>query len=197
MTTGEGGMVVANSDQAINRIKTLALHGMSADAWSRFSDEGYKHYQVVEPGFKYNMMDIQAALGIHQLDRLEVNYLKRKRLFAYYSEAFADLPVQLPADAAPGDRSAYHLFPLILRDDAGAKSRDQLLLDYHTRGIGTGVHYLSIPSHPYYQQTYGWRPEDYPVAFRTGERILSLPFSADLSETETARVIEVTRSLLA
>jgi len=109
--TGEGGMIVGRDEACIAKTKVLALHGMSKDAWHRFGDKGYKHYQVIEAGFKYNMMDLQAAIGIHQLARVERNWRRRQQIWARYMEAFADLPVDLPAPQAPDTRHAHHLFP--------------------------------------------------------------------------------------
>jgi len=195
MTTGEGGMVMAKSEQAIARIKTLALHGMSADAWTRFSDKGYRHYQVVEPGFKYNMMDLQAAIGIHQLERLEKNWQFRKELFQTYQSEFANLPADLPTDAAEGDRSSYHLYPLCIHPDACRFNRDQLLGEFHQAGIGTGVHYQSIAAHPYYQKAFGWVPEDYPMAKFYGDNTLSLPFGPGLQEDQIDKIITTTKKL--
>src|SRR5205807_7011962 len=110
MTTGEGGMVIAKREEDIAKVKRLALHGMSKDAWKRFGDEGYKHYYVVETGFKYNMMDLQAAIGIHQLRRVEPYWKKRQQVWNRYRADLADLPIGLPADPEPDTKHAYHLY---------------------------------------------------------------------------------------
>jgi dTDP-4-amino-4,6-dideoxygalactose transaminase len=193
VTTGEGGMVLARSEEDLARIKMLALHGMSKDAWKRFSDEGYKHYFVVENGFKYNMMDLQAALGIHQLRRVEVNWKRREDVWQRYNEAFANLPLTLPADPEPDTRHAYHLYTVLIDERRAGISRDQFLKTMTANDIGVGVHYLSIPEHPVYQEKFGWRPEDYPHAMRTGRQTVSLPLSAKLTDGEVARVIEAVR----
>jgi dTDP-4-amino-4,6-dideoxygalactose transaminase len=189
VTTGEGGMVIAKREEDIARIKTLALHGLSKDAWRRFSDKGYKHYQVVECGFKYNMMDLQAALGIHQLARVESNWEKRRIIWNRYQEAFADLPVTRPAAPEPDTRHAYHLYTLLVNEACCGISRDVFMQRLHERDIGTGVHYLSIAEHPYYQRRYGWRPENYPQAFRYGQLTVSLPLSAKLTQEDVTRII--------
>ncbi len=194
--TGEGGMIVARNDEHIARAKVLALHGMSKDAWRRFSDEGHKHYFVVECGFKYNMMDLQAALGIHQLARVEQNWRLREAIWNRYQEAFADLPASRPAPSEPDTRHAYHLYTLLVGDDAPL-SRDEMLDEMTRQSIGVGVHYLSIPEHPYYQERFGWRPEEYPNAMRIGRRTISLPLSPKLSERDIDDVIAATRSCLA
>lgn len=190
VTTGEGGMVVARDHADIGRVKMLALHGMSKDAWKRFSDEGFKHYQVVECGFKYNMMDIQAAIGIHQLERVERNWTRRAELWARYQSAFAALPVTRPADPAAHERHAHHLYSLLIDEHNAGISRDALLDAMTRMNIGVGVHYLSIPEHPYYQKTFGWRPGDYPNAQRAGRQTVSLPLSAKLNDRDVQDVID-------
>jgi dTDP-4-amino-4,6-dideoxygalactose transaminase len=195
MTTGEGGMVCAKSQEDADRIKRLALHGMSADAWARFSDDGYKHYQVVEPGFKYNMMDLQAALGIHQLARLEQQWEARHRLFQRYCDGLQGLPLSLPVAGAATNRNAFHLFPVLIHKDAPL-TRDQFMMRMHRAGIGTGVHYQSIPSHEYYRKAYGWVPEEWPQSFAVGSTTVSLPFGPALMEEQVQRVLETARELL-
>ncbi len=191
VTTGEGGMVLTKNEADLARIKMLALHGMSKDAWKRFSDEGYKHYFVVETGFKYNMMDLQAALGIHQLQRVEANWLRREEIWQQYNEAFADLPLTLPAVPEPNTRHAYHLYTVLIDEARVGISRDEFLDEMTANDVGVGVHYLSVPEHPVYQDKFGWRPEDYPNAMRTGRQTVSLPLSAGLTDREVSRVIEV------
>lgn len=197
VATGEGGMVIAKNPEHAARIKTLALHGMSRDAWKRFSDEGYKHYYVTEAGFKCNMMDIQAALGIHQLARVEENWIKRKALWKYYQQELADLPVTLPVEPEADTRHAYHLFPILIDEAKVEVTRDEFLQAMNTRGIGIGVHYLSIAEHPYYQETFSWRPEDFPHSARIGRQTVSLPFSAKLTDHEAQRVVDAVRRILA
>jgi len=196
VTTGEGGMVLTQNEEDLARIKMLALHGMSRDAWKRFSDEGYKHYFVVETGFKYNMMDLQAAIGIHQLRRVESNWQRRAKIWRQYNEEFADLPVTLPAEPEPETRHAYHLYTMLIDEGQAGMTRDQFLERMTAREIGVGVHYLSLPEHPIYQETLGWRPEDYPNAMRVGRQTVSLPLSAKLTDTEISRVIAAVRSTL-
>ncbi len=187
--TGEGGMILSRKAEDAARIKTLALHGMSKDAWKRFSDEGYKHYQVIESGFKYNMMDLQAAIGIHQLQRVEPYWQRRQEIWQHYDEAFADLLIGLPATPEPGTRHGYHLYTILIDESSGI-SRDAFLGAIGTENIGVGVHYLSIPEHPYYQQRFGWRPEDYPNAMRIGRQTVSLPLSAKLAAEDVEDVIK-------
>lgn len=195
--TGEGGMVLAKREEDIARIKVLGLHGMSKDAWKRFSDDGYKHYQVVECGFKYNMMDLQAAIGIHQLQRVETCWAKRQAVWRQYDEAFAGLPLTIPAEVEPETRHAYHLYTILVDETRTGISRDCFLDAMTACNIGVGVHYLSIPEHPFYQRAYGWRPEQYPHAMRIGRQTVSLPIAANLSSEDTEDVIEAVRWSLA
>lgn len=196
VVTGEGGMVIARREEDIARIKVLGLHGMNKDAWKRFGDEGYKHYFVTECGFKYNMMDLQAAIGIHQLARVEKNWLRREQVWQHYMEAFAELPIGLPAPIEADTRHACHLFTVLIDQEKTGVSRDEFLDRMTAQGIGVGVHYLSLPEHPYYQQTLGWSPEDYPHAMKVGRETVSLPISAKLTEADCMSVVSsVTESV--
>lgn len=194
VVTGEGGMILARRPEAAARLKTLALHGMSHDAWRRFSDSGYRHYQVVECGFKYNMMDLQAAIGLHQLARVEASWLRRRAIWDRYQAAFADLPVTRPADPEPDTRHAHHLYTLLIDATRCGCTRDAFLEHMTAQRIGVGVHYLSLPEHPYYQQRLGWRPEDMPSAWRIGQQTVSLPLSPALSDADVDDVIAAVRA---
>ena len=194
--TGEGGMILTANEVYAARLKTLALHGMTKDAWKRFSDEGYTHYYVAEAGFKYNMMDIQAALGIHQLKRIEENWQRRQSIWTRYQEALADVPVTRPAPVEADTRHACHLYTLLIDEAAAGISRDAFLDGMTAENIGIGVHYLSIPEHPYYQERFSWRPEACPAAQRVGCQTVSLPLSAALSDVDVDDVITATRKVL-
>ena len=196
ITTGEGGMILTPSAEHADRLKILALHGMSKDAWKRFSDEGYTHYQVVEAGFKYNMMDLQAAIGIHQLQRVTKYWQRRQEIWDQYNQVFADLPVTRPASPARNTVHGYHLYTLLIDPVQTGLSRDEFLMAMHRQNIGTGVHYLSIPEHPYYQERFGWSPQDYPHATRIGRQTVSLPLSAKLSDRDVEDVIEAVRDCI-
>lgn len=198
ITTGEGGMIATSDGDIAARVKTLALHGITADAWKRFSDEGYRHYECVEPGFKYNMMDLQAAIGLHQLPRLEEWLHRRVEIWQRYDDAFADLPVETPAPPAdePGTTHARHLYTLLVDRDTAGVGRDELMRRLYDRGIGTGVHYVGVHLHPYYRDTYGYRPEDFPHTTYISERTLSIPLSPGLTDRDTATVIEAVRDAL-
>lgn len=193
IVTGEGGMVLAKKEKDIARIKVFGLHGMSKDAWKRFSDEGYKHYQVVELGFKYNMMDLQAAIGIHQLERIEQYWHRREEIWRRYNDAFANFPITLPSEIEPGTRHAYHLYTILIDESRAAITRDAFLNGMTAKNIGVGVHYMSIPEHPYYRRTFGWNPENCPHAMRIGRQTVSLPISAKLTDDDVEEVIEAVR----
>jgi dTDP-4-amino-4,6-dideoxygalactose transaminase len=196
VVTGEGGMVLAQNEEDAARIKRLALHGMSKDAWKRFGDEGHRHYYVQECGFKYNMMDIQAAIGLHQLKYVEENWLRRGQVWQQYQSAFGDLPLVLPLPPEENTRHAYHLYTILVDETNAGISRDAFLDAMTSENIGVGVHYLSIPEHPFYQQTFGWLPEDFPHAMRIGRQTVSLPLSAKLSEEDVADVVKAVRKSL-
>jgi dTDP-4-amino-4,6-dideoxygalactose transaminase len=196
LTTAEGGMVLTRREEDAAHIKTLALHGMSKDAWHRFSDEGYRHYSVVDLGFKYNMTDLQAAIGIHQLRRIESNWQRRREIWERYDEAFADLPVQVPPPVPSSLRHAYHLYTLRLDPLRAPLARDDFLDAMNAEGVGVGVHYLSVPEHPYYQRSLGWRSEHYPNAMRIGRETVSLPLSPALNSEDVEDVIAAVRRSL-
>lgn len=196
IVTGEGGMVLARREDHAARLKVLGLHGMSKDAWKRFGDEGFKHYQVVEAGFKYNMMDLQAAIGLHQLERIEKYWRRRRQIWDRYNEAFARLPLRLPAAPEPRTRHALHLYTVLVGEPRAGITRDALLDRMARHNIGVGVHYLSVPEHPYYQERYGWRPQQWPHAMRIGRQTVSLPISARLGDDDVEDVIEAMRRSL-
>jgi dTDP-4-amino-4,6-dideoxygalactose transaminase len=196
VVTGEGGMLVTTDAGQAARARTLGLHGLSADAWKRFSDDGFKHYEVVEPGFKYNMTDLQAAIGIHQLARVELNLVRRNEIWRCYDDAFRGLPVFLPAAEEPGTRHARHLYTLLLDLDGLSMDRDTFQARLHEQRIGTGIHYRALHLHEYYRHAYGHAVGDLPNAEWLSERTISLPLSPKLSDDDVEDVIgAVTRTL--
>jgi dTDP-4-amino-4,6-dideoxygalactose transaminase len=195
MTTGEGGMVTTDNPELAARIKSYGLHGMSADAWSRFSDKGFKHYDVVFAGFKYNLTDLAASLGLAQLPRLAEWLERRNAVWARYDEAFADLPVTRPAPAEPDTVHARHLYTLLVDDDARV-TRDGFLEEMQRRRIGTGVHYRALHVHPYYRDRWGYKPGDFPNAHAIGERTASLPLSPKLDDGDVDRVIRAVHEIV-
>ena len=174
----------------------LGLHGMSRDAWKRFSDEGYKHYFVKEAGFKYNMMDLQAALGIHQLPRVDKYHKRREEIWNRYMEAFSDLPIGLPAPVEEETRHAFHLFTITINKEKNGISRDEFLEEMTNYNIGVGVHYLAIPEHPFYKRRFGWKPEDYPEATKFGRETVSLPLCPKLTDNDVEYIIDTVKKIL-
>jgi dTDP-4-amino-4,6-dideoxygalactose transaminase len=189
LTTGEGGMLLAKAADKIPRIRMQALHGMTRDAWKRFSAEGYAHYQVVEQGFKYNMMDLQAAIGLQQLKRLDSNWQRRQAIWQRYQHALTHLPLILPNEPPAHVRHAYHLYTVQIDESRTRVTRDSFIQHITAQGIGVGVHYLALSEHPYYQQRLGWQPEDTPCATAIGRRIVSLPLGPGLTDEQVERVI--------
>lgn len=196
IVTGEGGMVLTRDPDLARRTKMMGLHGMSHDAWKRFSDDGYKHYDVEEIGFKYNMMDLQAAIGMHQILRIDDYWHRRLAIWQRYMREFADLPIGLPAPWPTDERHALHLFTILVDEARAGVSRDDVLMGMHRRQIGTGVHYRAIPSLKVYRERFGWRPEDFPAAHAIGQQTISLPISAKLTDDDVADVIAALRAVL-
>jgi dTDP-4-amino-4,6-dideoxygalactose transaminase len=196
VVTGEGGMVLTRDAELARRVKTMGLHGMSADAWKRFTDDGYKHYEVEEIGFKYNMMDLQAAIGLHQITRVEQYWQRRLAIWQRYMRELADLPLGLPAPLPADSRHALHLFILQVDRARCGVSRDDMLMALHRQNIGTGVHYRAVPSLRVYRERFGWKPEAWPNAHAIGERTLSLPLSARLTDDDVTDVIAAVRHAL-
>jgi dTDP-4-amino-4,6-dideoxygalactose transaminase len=196
IVTGEGGMVTTNNDDWAEQIEMYGLHGLNKGAWRRYSDEGFKHYEAVYPGYKYNMTDMQAALGIHQLPRIERYLKRREEIWNRYDEAFRNLPVITPAPAAPETRHARHLYTLLIDIDRVRKSRDEIQQALHRENIGTGIHFSSVHLHRYYRETYGYKVGDFPNAEYISDRTISLPLSAKLTDGDVGDVIAAVKKVL-
>jgi len=194
LTTGEGGMLTG-SQEYIDRARLFSLHGMNRDAWKRYTAAGSWYYEVVEAGFKYNMTDIQAALGLVQLRRLEAMQARRYQVVQMYNAAFADLPqLQMPI-ALDGVGHAWHLYVLRLNLDTLTIDRAQFIDELKQRNIGTSVHFIPVHLHPYYRSKYGYQPDDFPVAYGAYQRMLSLPLHSSLSDADVDSVIEAVRDV--
>jgi dTDP-4-amino-4,6-dideoxygalactose transaminase len=188
IATCDGGMVITN-DQAIQqKVKVLSLHGMTADAWSRFVG-GPTGYEVVEAGFKYNMTDVAAALALPQLAAVEENWKRREQIWQGYDESLRGLPLQLPAAPETHSRHAYHLYTPLLELERLPVSREQVVAALDAENIGAGIHYIPVHQHPYYQRRFGFRDSDFPNATFVGERTLSIPLSAGMSEQDASDVV--------
>jgi dTDP-4-amino-4,6-dideoxygalactose transaminase len=194
--TGEGGMVTTNNKNFADKIKIYALHGMSKDAWKRYSDDGYKHYEVIYPGFKYNMTDMQASLGIHQIKRIEDFDKKRQKIWDLYNAGFKDLPVDLPAPFSKDIHYNKHLYTLLIDKNKCGIDRDAFMQELHRHDIGSGVHFIPVHLHKYYRERFGYKLGDYPNAEYIGERTVSLPMSAKLSRSDANRVVRAVREVI-
>lgn len=189
-------IAISNDEEKMSKIKALALHGMSKDAWNRFSDDGYKHYKVQHAGFKYNMPDLMASIGIHQLRKLEKFSIRRKEIWNLYIEEFKDLPINLPAIVESNTRHAYHLFNIGIDEKRCGISRNNFLNQMNKFNIGVGVHYDSIPTHPYYQAKFGWNPNDCPISYKFGNETVSIPLSPYLNNNHLDRIISSVKKLI-
>jgi dTDP-4-amino-4,6-dideoxygalactose transaminase len=196
LVTGEGGMVTTQREEWAEAIHIWALHGLSKGAWQRFSDKGFRHYQVLYPGFKYNMMDIQAALGIHQLKRVEEYWQIRALIWERYNREFSNLPVFTPAPIESNTKHAYHLYTLLLDLEHLTITRDQFQQALYEEGIGTGIHFMALHLHPYYAKHYHYKFGDFPNAEFISERTLSLPLSAKLTDKDVDDVICAVKKIL-
>jgi len=196
VTTVEGGMLVARSRETAAKLRTLALHGLSADAWRRHRDEGFVHYQVEQPGFKYNLTDLAASIGLVQLARVEASWERRRVLWEFYQRELADLPLELPAPAPPGARHALHLFSCRVDAAGTERTRDEVVQALHELGIGTGVHYTALHLHPWYRKRYGFERGQFPAAESIGDRTFSIPFSTAVSDEDAGDVVEALRTIL-
>ena len=196
MTTGEGGMLVTRDAALAKRARVMRLHGMSRDAFDRYSAKVPSWaYEIVAPGFKYNLTDIAAALGLHQLKRLEGFAQRRAAIAARYDEAFADLPLVMPPRPAPGERHAWHLYVVRLTD-AAPFARDRFIERLFEEGIGCSVHFIPLHLHPYWRDRHALRPQQFPHAQHAYERMLTLPLYTRMSDADVERVIDTVRRLL-
>jgi dTDP-4-amino-4,6-dideoxygalactose transaminase len=194
VTTGEGGMLLTDSAEIANRARSMRLHGLTRDAWKRYSGGGSWYYEIEDVGFKYNLTDLAAAIGLVQLDRAEGMRAERERVARRYDRAFAasaitDL-VELPAAPGPNEVHAWHLYPIRLHLDRVAVTRAEAIDRLAEAGVGTSVHFIPLHLHPYYRRTYGYAPGDLPVANLQFEREISLPIYPDLSDAEVDYVVD-------
>jgi perosamine synthetase len=195
ITTGEGGMAVTNDPLLVERMKFMSLHGLSRDAWDRYSGGGSWDYRVVAPGFKYNMTDIAAAIGIHQLARAEEMRRKRERIAAAYWDAFSALEEIEPPVENSNRIHSWHLFPIRLQLTRLTIDRNKFIEELARSGVASSVHWRPLHLHPYYQESFGWRPEDCPVATETWRGLVSLPLFPGMREEEIEHVIRTVKSL--
>ena len=190
LTTAEGGMITTDDDDYAEQMRIWVLHGISHDAWKRYSAEGSWYYEVCVPGFKYNLTDLQSALGLHQLARLEAMNRRRTELAAIYHAGLCDLPeVELPA-VRPGIRHAWHLYAIRLRLERLTINRAEFIERLKAEGIGTSVHFIPLHRQPYYRDRFGFQAADFPVADDAYERLISLPLYSRMTEQDVNDVVE-------
>jgi dTDP-4-amino-4,6-dideoxygalactose transaminase len=196
ITTGEGGMLVTRDEALAKRAKVMRLHGMNRDAFDRFTATVPSwYYEVVAPGYKYNLTDIAAALGIHQLRRAHAFQARREQLAAAYGEALAGLPLRLPPEPAAGDRHAWHLYVVRLADGAGI-ARDRFIERLFDAGIGCSVHYIPLHLHPYWRDRYALDAARFPHSQHAYERMVSLPLYTRMTDADVERVAAAVRAAL-
>jgi dTDP-4-amino-4,6-dideoxygalactose transaminase len=196
MTTGEGGAAVTANEDWAARMRVMALHGISRDAWKRYTAEGNWYYEILAPGFKYNLTDIAAALGVVQLARAEQMRLRRAAIAARYDAAFGGLGAFELLSCPPDRTNAHHLYVVKLVPGALRVGRDAFMDELKRRGVGASVHFIPLHVHPYYRDTFGYRPEDLPVALDLFQRSVSLPFFSAMSDAQIDRVIDTVVTLV-
>ena len=196
ITTGEGGMVTTDNAEWAARVRMMSLHGLSRDAWNRYSAEGSWYYEILSPGFKYNLTDIAAALGLAQLKKCDRFWKTRERYATLYHEGFQDLPEIICPQAAPHVQHAWHLYVIQLDLDRLRIGRNEFIQRLQQAGIGCSVHFIPLHLHPYYRDMYGYQPNDLPVSNMVFQRILSLPLYSKMTEADIDRVIATVRSLV-
>ena len=197
ITTGEGGMVVSRNPEIIKRCKTMRLHGINRDVFDRFTSKAPSwYYEVVAPGFKYNLTDLASAMGIHQLKKAELFRAKRQAIVDQYNAAFKNLPVVLPQGAATNGLHSWHLYVLRLSDQCPL-ARDQFVEALYSQGIGCSVHYIPLHLQPYWRDTYKLKTEHFPVSQKAYERMVSIPLYSKMTQSEIDRVIQAVQSILA
>ena len=196
ITTGEGGMICTDDEAMAERCRIMALHGISKDAWKRYTAEGSWYYEIIAPGYKYNMTDIAAAMGLAQLRKAERMWQRRREIARRYNEAFEAMPeLQIPADRADCQH-AWHLYVLRLNVERLNVSRNQFIEALKAHNIGASVHFIPLHLHPYYRETYGYAPTDFPVAFNEFQRVVSLPIYSKMSDEDVEDVIQAVLELV-
>ena len=197
ITTGEGGMAVTADAEVAERMRLMSLHGLSHDAWGRYSGGGSWDYKIIAPGYKYNLTDIAAAIGIHQLERAEEMRLKREEIAHRYLQELSDVEeIELQHDDINRINS-WHLFRIQLRLPQLSIGRNAFMEKLKEDGVGCSVHWRPLHLHPYYQETFGWRPDDFPVATSVWERLISLPIFSGMMDDEVMYVVQTIKKICA
>jgi dTDP-4-amino-4,6-dideoxygalactose transaminase len=196
LATGEGGMVTTDSEDCAERIRVMSLHGISKDAWKRYTAEGSWYYEIVAPGYKYNMPDIIAAIGLAQLRKVETMRQRREEIARRYNEAFAQYPEIETPTVREHVGHAWHLYMLRLNFESLAIGRDEFIQHLKKANVSSSVHFIPLHVHPYYRATYGYQPEDLPIAFREYRREISLPIYSKMTDLDVQCVIDAVTDIL-
>jgi len=196
ITTGEGGMVTTDDPDQADRIRRMSLHGLSRDAWKRYTNQGSWYYDIVAPGFKYNLTDMAAALGLSQLHKADRFWKTRERYAALYAEGFRDLPEITPLMIHDDVQHAWHLYVIQLDLDRLRISRQTFIEGLQQKQIGCSVHFIPLHLHPYYRETGHYSRADFPVASQAFDRMVSLPLYSKMSEEDVHRTIQAVRELI-
>ena len=196
ITTGEGGMICTDDETLAERCRIMAMHGISKDAWKRYTAEGSWYYEIVAPGYKYNMTDLAAAMGLAQLRKAERMWRRRREIALCYNAAFGALPeLQIPADRAECQH-AWHLYVVRLNLEQLRIDRGLFIQELKQLNVGTSVHFIPLHIHPYYRDTYGYAPTDFPVAFKEFQRVISLPIYSRMCDEDVENVISSVSSVV-
>jgi dTDP-4-amino-4,6-dideoxygalactose transaminase len=196
ITSGEGGALTTNNEEWADRVSMMSLHGISRDAWKRYGADGYKHWDIIYPGYKYNMFDVQGALAGSQLAKIDRFHERRLQLKRRLDSGLSDLAeIQLPGEK-PYVKHAYHLYPIIVRTERLTADRDAVMNAIQAENVGVGVHFRAIHLHPYYAETFGFRRGDFPKAEHYSDRTISLPLYPRMSDDEADDVVAAVRKVV-
>ncbi|CAB3290128.1 UDP-4-amino-4, 6-dideoxy-N-acetyl-beta-L-altrosamine transaminase [Methanocaldococcus lauensis] len=196
ITTGEGGMVTTDREEIAEKIKILRLHGISRDAWKRYSSEGSWYYEIIECGYKYNMTDIQAAIGIHQLKKVEIMRKRREEIAKIYNDEFENISELIIPITKKHVKHAWHLYPLLLDTDKIRINRNKFIEELKKQNIGTSVHFIPLHLHPFYKRTFGYKKGDFPNAEWVYEREISLPIYPKMTDDDAIDVVNAVKKII-
>ena len=196
ITTGEGGMITTENEEYADRIRVMSLHGISRDAWRRYTEKGSWYYEILRPGYKYNLTDIAAAIGLEQLKKSDRFWDARRRIATLYNESFADMPELRIPDSLPDRKHAWHLYVIRLVPERLKIDRGAFIEELTREGIGTSVHFIPLHLHPYYRDAFGYRRGNFPKAEAAFEEIISLPIYSLMAEEDAQRVIQTIRGVI-
>ncbi len=196
ITTGEGGMACTENDEYADRMRIMSLHGISKDAWKRFTAEGSWYYEIVAPGFKYNLTDIAAAIGIHQLRRADDLHRRRAQWAGLYRELLADIEELILPAQQPNRIHSWHLYPIRLKLDCLTIDRGQFIDELKQRGVTVSVHWMPLHEHPYYREKYGYKADDFPVAARLYPELMTLPLYPDMTSDQIEYVVQSIKAII-